>query len=286
MPELPEVETVRLGLEKFLVGDSFVSVEVLRKDSVGYPAVKDFVKGLTGRSVVAAKRRGKYLLIELDSNAGLGVHLRMSGRLIVADKKHREAQFLRVLIKLKSGRELRFEDMRVFGRMWYVPPGEDFLAVIPALQELGPEPLDGLSPDYLVAAFKNKKQAIKTALLDQTIIAGLGNIYADEVLFQTGIHPLSLAGSVTDKEAANLVVAIEKTLRKAIKHGGTTLRDYANSEGVNGNYQHQSWVYGREDEPCRVCGTEIERMKLAGRSAHFCGQCQKKLRVRKAKALR
>jgi formamidopyrimidine-DNA glycosylase len=281
MPELPEVETVRLGLEKFLVGDSFVSVEVLRKDSVGYPAVKDFVKGLTGRSVVAAKRRGKYLLIELDSNAGLGVHLRMSGRLIVADKKHREAQFLRVLIKLKSGRELRFEDMRVFGRMWYVPPGEDFLAVIPALQELGPEPLDGLSPDYLVAAFKNKKQAIKTALLDQTIIAGLGNIYADEVLFQTGIHPLSLAGSVTDKEAANLVVAIEKTLRKAIKHGGTTLRDYANSEGVNGNYQHQSWVYGREDEPCRVCGTEIERMKLAGRSAHFCGQCQKKLRARR-----
>ncbi|MBA3859502.1 MAG: DNA-formamidopyrimidine glycosylase, partial [Cyanobacteria bacterium PR.3.49] len=184
MPELPEVETVRLGLEKFLVGDSFVSVEVLRKDSVGYPAVKDFVKGLTGRSVVAAKRRGKYLLIELDSGAGLGVHLRMSGRLIVADKKHREAQFLRVLIKLKSGRELRFEDMRVFGRMWYVPPGEDFSAVIPALQELGPEPLDGLSPDYLVAAFKNKKQAIKTALLDQTIIAGLGNIYADEVLFQ------------------------------------------------------------------------------------------------------
>lgn len=284
MPELPEVETVRLGLEKFLVGDSFVSVDVLRKDSVGYPSVKEFVKGLTGRKVVAAKRRGKYLLIELDSKAGLGVHLRMSGRLIVADKKHREAQFLRVLIKLKSGRELRFEDMRVFGRMWYVPPGEDFLTVIPALQDLGPEPLDGLSPDYLVEAFRNKKQAIKTALLDQTIIAGLGNIYADEVLFQTGIHPLSLAGSVTEREAAKLVVAIDKTLRKAIQHGGTTLRDYTNSEGVNGNYQHQSWVYGREDEPCRVCGTEIERIKLTGRSAHFCGQCQKKLRVRRTKA--
>lgn len=281
MPELPEVETVRIGLEKFLVGDSFTSVDVLRKDSVGYPSIKDFVKGLTGRSVVAAKRRGKYLLIDLDSKAGLGVHLRMSGRLIVADKKHRDAQFLRVLIKLKSGRELRFEDMRVFGRMWYVPPGEDFLTVIPSLQELGPEPLDGLSPDYLVTAFKNKKQAIKTALLDQTIIAGLGNIYADEVLFQTGIHPLSLAGSVTEKEAAKLVVAIEETLRKAIHHGGTTLRDYANSEGVNGNYQNESWVYGREDEPCRVCGTEIERVKLAGRSAHFCGQCQKKLRARR-----
>ncbi|HIA54982.1 MAG TPA: bifunctional DNA-formamidopyrimidine glycosylase/DNA-(apurinic or apyrimidinic site) lyase [Candidatus Melainabacteria bacterium] len=278
MPELPEVETVRLGLERFLVGDSFAGVQVLRNDSVGYPAVKDFVKGLTGRTVVAAKRRGKYLLLELDSNAGLGVHLRMSGRLIVADEKHREAQFLRVLIKLKSGRELRFEDMRVFGRMWYVPPGEDFLKVIPALQELGPEPLEGLTAEHLVSAFRGKKQAIKTALLDQTIIAGLGNIYADEVLFQTGIHPLSLAGSITEGDAEKLVVAIAKTLKKAIKHGGTTLRDYANSEGVNGNYQHQSWVYGREDEPCRVCGTEIERIKLAGRSAHFCGNCQKKLR--------
>ncbi len=278
MPELPEVETVRLGLQKFLVGDSFAGVQVLRNDSVGYPGVKDFVKGLTGRSVVAAKRRGKYLLIELDSNAYLGVHLRMSGRLIVADKKHREAQFLRVLIKLKSGRELRFEDMRVFGRMWYVPPGEDFLNVIPALQELGPEPLEGLTADYLLTAMRGKKKAIKTALLDQTIIAGLGNIYADEVLFQTGIHPLSLAGSITKNDADKLVVAIAKTLRDAIRHGGTTLRDYANSEGVNGNYQTQTQVYGRENEPCRVCGTEIERIKLAGRSAHFCGECQKKLR--------
>jgi formamidopyrimidine-DNA glycosylase len=281
MPELPEVETVRLGLEKFLVGDSFSGVQVLRNDSVGYPSVKEFAKGLTGRTVVGAKRRGKYLLLELDSNAWLGVHLRMSGRLIVADKKHREPQFLRVLIKLKSGRELRFEDMRVFGRMWYVPPGEDVLKVIPALQELGPEPLEGLSADHLVKSFRGKKQAIKTALLDQTIIAGLGNIYADEVLFQTGIHPLSLAGSITEKDAEKLVVAIAKTLKKAIKHGGTTLRDYANSEGVNGNYQHQSWVYGREDEPCRVCGTEIERIKLAGRSAHYCGNCQKKLRRKK-----
>lgn len=278
MPELPEVETVRLGLQKFLVGDSFAGVQVLRKDSVGYPGVKDFVKGLTGRSVVAAKRRGKYLLLELDSNAFLGVHLRMSGRLIVADKKHREAQFLRVLIKLKSGRELRFEDMRVFGRMWYVPPGEDYLNVIPALQELGPEPLEGLTADYLVTAMRGKKQAIKTALLDQTIIAGLGNIYADEVLFQTGIHPLSFAGSITNRDAEKLVVAIAQTLREAIRHGGTTLRDYANSEGVNGNYQTQTQVYGRENEPCRVCGTEIERIKLAGRSAHFCGECQKKLR--------
>lgn len=282
MPELPEVETVRLGLEKFLVGDSFAGVQVLRTDSVGYPGVKEFVKGLTGRQVVAAKRRGKYLLLELDSNAGLGVHLRMSGRLIVADKKHRDAQFLRVLIKLKSGRELRFEDMRVFGRMWYVPPGEEFLKVIPALQELGPEPLEDLTAEHLFGAFRGKKQAIKTALLDQTIIAGLGNIYADEVLFQTGIHPLSLAGSITKSDADKLVVAIAKTLKEAIRHGGTTLRDYANSEGVNGNYQNESWVYGREDEPCRVCGTEIERIKLAGRSAHFCGNCQKKLR-RKSK---
>lgn len=281
MPELPEVETVRIGLEKFLVGDSFENVKVLRDDSVGYPSVKEFVKGLLGRSVTGVERRGKYLLIKLDAGAGLGVHLRMSGRVIVADKKHRAAEFLRVLIKLKSGRELRFEDMRVFGRMWYVPPGKTFNEVIPALDELGPEPLTDLLPEHLVTGFRGKKQAIKTALLDQTIIAGLGNIYADEVLFQTGIHPLSLAGSITEKDAGKLVIAIQETLRKAITRGGTTLRDYANSEGVNGNYQHESWVYGREDEPCRVCGTEIERIKLAGRSAHFCGNCQKKLRKKR-----
>jgi formamidopyrimidine-DNA glycosylase len=281
MPELPEVETVRIGLQKHLVGDVFKSVQVLREQSVGYPSVAKFTKGLVKRTVIGVERRGKYLLIHLDSEAGLGVHLRMSGRLIVADKKHKPAEFLRVNIKLESGRDLRFEDMRVFGRMWYVPPGETFEDIIPALTRLGPEPLGkDLTAKYLLEAVKGRKQAIKTALLDQTLIAGLGNIYADEVLFQTGIHPLSTAGSMTKPDAEKIVVAIKKTLEQAIKLGGSSLKDYTDSQGVNGKYQHSAWVYGRAKQPCRVCGEPIERIKLVGRSAHFCSNCQKKMRGR------
>lgn len=279
MPELPEVETVRIGLEKYLVGDVFKTVQVLREQSVGYPSVAKFTKGLAKKKVLSVERRGKYLLIHLDSEAGLGVHLRMSGRVIVADKKHKPAEFLRINIKLESGRDLRFEDMRVFGRMWYVPPGETFEDIIPALTLLGPEPLGkDLTAKYLLEAVKGRKQAIKTALLDQTLIAGLGNIYADEVLFQTGIHPLSIAGAMKKNDAEKLVDAIKKTLKQAIKLGGSSLKDYTDSQGVNGKYQHSAWVYGRAKQPCRVCGEPIERIKLVGRSAHFCSNCQTKFR--------
>jgi formamidopyrimidine-DNA glycosylase len=276
MPELPEVETVRRGLLQKLLGEKVQAVEVLRKESIGHPNATAFSKQLKGHVFEDVLRRGKYLLIKLDGGAGLGVHLRMSGRLLLLEDNRTAAKFLRVRIRLASGLELRFEDMRVFGRLWYVPAQNSFEDVIPGLAHLGVEPLDGLDAKALLTLFKKRTQAVKSALLDQTIIAGIGNIYADESLFRAGIHPQTKAGAVTLAQAERLVDEIQAVLAQAIKLGGSSLKDYTDSRGVNGNYQHQAHVYGRTGKPCGVCGKAIERVKLAGRSSHFCPNCQAK----------
>lgn len=295
MPELPEVETVRRGLELALVGDAIVAVEVLRDASIAYPDVDIFIASLPGHKFGKVLRRGKYLLIELDRGAGLACHLRMSGRLLLRDgieanteipkytkttkkakitKTVRIPQFLRVRFMLASGRELHFEDMRVFGRLWFKPKGKTFEDVIPSLALLGVEPLESLTSEHLARAFKGKVQAVKTALLDQHILAGVGNIYADESLFLSGIHPTVSASKVTPEQLVKLVDNVQLVLSRAIESGGSTLRDYTDSSGVNGKYQNVAWVYGREGEPCRQCSSVIERIKLNGRSSHFCSQCQ------------
>ena len=275
MPELPEVETVCRGLQNKVTGDKIISVEVLRKDSVGSPSVKKFSSSLPGHRIDKVHRRGKYILIDLSDGAGLICHLRMSGRFLIVEKNRTANKFLRVKILLESGRELHFEDMRVFGRLWYVPTGETFEDVVPTLGELGVEPLTEMSAETLAALFKDRKQSVKGALLDQRNIAGIGNIYADESLFQAGIHPARAAGTLKRAELARLAETVKEVLSRAITLGGSTLRDYTSSEGVNGNYQQQSWVYGRTGEQCRTCGKKIERMKIAGRSSHFCPTCQK-----------
>lgn len=299
MPELPEVETVRRGLELALAGDAIVAVEVLRDASIAYPDVEIFIASVPGHKFGKVLRRGKYLLLELDRGAGLACHLRMSGRLLVRDgiqantktakktkaiaktikvaeteKSMREPQFLRVRLMLASGRELHFEDMRVFGRLWFKPKGKTFEDVIPSLALLGVEPLESLTSAHLECAFKGKAQAVKTALLDQHILAGVGNIYADESLFLSGIHPTVSASKVTSEQLVKLVDNVKLVLSRAIESGGSTLRDYTDSSGVNGNYQNLAWVYGREGQPCRQCASPIERIKLNGRSSHFCSQCQ------------
>ncbi len=299
MPELPEVETVKRGLQLALAGDAIVAVEVLRDASIAFPDVDAFIAALPGHKFGQVLRRGKYLLIELDRGAGLACHLRMSGRLLVREAREsgakaskaneatkattksaktskaiRPPQFLRVRILLASGRELHFEDMRVFGRLWFKPKGKTFEDVIPSLVQLGVEPLESLTSAHLSTAFKGKNQAVKTALLDQHILAGVGNIYADESLFLSGIHPTIAAGKVSEEQLIRLVENVQLVLSRAIESGGSTLRDYTDSSGVNGNYQNLAWVYGREGEPCRQCSSLIERIKLNGRSSHFCIQCQ------------
>lgn len=274
MPELPEVETIRRGLEQELAQATIKSITVLRPDSVAYPEPADFSRLLKGRTFTLFDRRGKYLLFQLTQDTGLAVHLRMSGRLLVLDASVREPDHVRVRIKLADGRRLVFDDTRVFGRLWCVPPGEHFEDVVPALKQLGPEPLVGLKVSYLERSLRGKTQSIKAALLDQTILAGVGNIYADESLHRAKINPTRHAGDLTRAELDRLRKEIAAVLTTAIEHGGSTLRDYTDARGINGNYQHASYVYGRKGEPCRSCRTVIERVRLAGRSTHFCPRCQ------------
>ena len=275
MPELPEVETVRRGLMTQLPGLTITAVRVLRDDSVGHPTPRAFARGLVGHRFVDVQRRGKYLLIELDKGAVLAAHLRMSGRLLVKGRSSARDSHIRVRIELDNGEELIFEDMRVFGRLWYVSAKESVDNVVSGLAGLGVEPLDAeLSGKYMQAAFKNKTQPIKSALLDQTIIAGIGNIYADESLHLAGINPQRSAKALKPAELERLSTRIKEVLAKAIDLGGSTLRNYTDSSGVNGKYQHKAYVYGRTGMRCHSCSSQIERIKLAGRSSHFCPRCQ------------
>ena len=284
MPELPEVETVCRGLRAKILGDDIQSVEVLRTDSIGFPAVSEFVRRVPGHTIESVNRRGKYILIGMSDDTGLAVHLRMSGRLFIVEKRNAKKQvpskFLRVRIWLKSGRELQFEDMRVFGRIWFVPAGKTFAEVIPSLAELGAEPLEGLTGLDLQSVFARRTQAIKSALLDQRLLAGVGNIYADESLFHSRINPLMPAGALKLPELERLAREVQNVLSRAIELGGTTFSDFRNSEGVNGNYQHDAWVYGRTGSACRVCQAAIVRVKIGGRSSHYCPKCQPKKRVK------
>lgn len=280
MPELPEVETVKRGLEGKLRGRKVTGVRVLRPDSVGYPSPKEFASSLKGHTFHEVTRRGKYLVFELDKGAKLGAHLRMSGRLLVLKpggepKSRVRDEHVRVRMELDDGNVFLFEDMRVFGRLWYVPKGLPAEAVVSGLADLGVEPLDDeFDAEYLAEVLRSKSQPIKSALLDQTLIAGIGNIYADESLHLAGINPQRTAKSLTRTQLAVLVDRIKEVLSRAIEKRGSTLRNYTDSDGVNGNYQSTAYVYGREGDLCRTCKNHIVRIKLAGRSSHFCPKCQ------------
>ncbi|ERN43012.1 formamidopyrimidine-DNA glycosylase (fpg) [Rubidibacter lacunae KORDI 51-2] len=292
MPELPEVETVRRGLERLTRHHPIWGGDVLLPRAIARPgSYEEFLDGLTGSAIADWHRRGKYLLARLyrpdasapaarhpdtGSAAGwLGVHLRMSGQLLWLARSEPLCKHVRVRLFFPDARELRFVDARTFGRMWWVPSGVPVEAVITGLQRLGPEPFaDEFSPEYLLAASRGRERSIKAALLDQSLLAGIGNIYADEALFQSRIHPATRSRDLTGADTERLHAAILSVLETAIARGGTTFNTFSNLLGVNGNYKHEAWTYGREDEPCRVCATTIVRIKLAGRSAHFCPKCQ------------
>lgn len=287
MPELPEVETVRRGLLGHLPGRRIASVQVFRPQSIELPAPRTFAARLKNVEFRDVRRRGKYLLLDLSAGM-LVVHLRMSGKLLFvrsaseasasADKRTAgNTTFLtpyeRVRFNLVGESKLIFDDMRVFGRVWYLAEGKTEQE-ISGIADLGPEPLPSLCARYLSQKLANKSQAIKTALLDQTIVAGIGNIYADEILHLSGILPSRSAGSLTGREIAKVIENTTRVLEHAILAGGSTIRDYKNSEGVNGNYQGQAFVYGRKGSPCRQCKSPVERIKLGGRSSHYCPSCQ------------
>ncbi len=277
MPELPEVETVRRGLNRVTLNQAICGGDVLLDRTVAAPAeVAGFLEGLQGRAIAQWHRRGKYLLAELASAQGyLGVHLRMTGQLLWMQQDEPLQKHCRVRLFFGNERELRFVDQRTFGQMWWVPPGAAPESVMTGLRSLGPEPLsDQFSLAYLTERLQQRQRPIKNALLDQSIVAGIGNIYADEALFLSGIRPQTLCAKLRAGDFQKLHAAIVQVLETAIAAGGTTFSDFRDIQGVNGNYGGVAWVYNREKQPCRVCATPIERLKLAGRSAHFCKTCQ------------
>jgi formamidopyrimidine-DNA glycosylase len=277
VPELPEVETVCRGLNQLTRDREIRGGEVLLHRTLAYPISADeFLAGIAGSAIAQWQRRGKYLLAQLMPNRGwLGAHLRMTGQLLWTTQEQPLQKHARVRLFFSDDRELRFVDTRTFGKMWWVPPNRAPQDIITGLQKLGVEPFsEEFTPDYLVQKLRNRQRSLKAALLDQAIVAGLGNIYADEVLFKSGIRPDAIASTLTLEQCDRLHQSILEVLQTSIDKGGTTFSDFLNPLGVNGNYGGFAWVYGRRNEPCRACQTPIERIKLAGRSTHYCPQCQ------------
>lgn len=273
MPELPEVQTIVTILGSRLPGAVIVAVRVARADIVA-PSGVNLAKHLVGHRIASVQRRGKRIVFALDDGNRFYVHLGMSGRLTLEApdapvEPHTHAVFDCALpvVATDGALNLRFRDPRRFGGIWWLghETGED--------PRMGPEPL-GLRTGQLATRLARTRRAIKAALLDQSLIAGLGNIYADESLFAAGIHPLLPASALSQDQVRRLNRAIKRTLRRAIDHRGSTLRDYRDASGAEGGFQKLHRVYGRESLPCPVCRTPIQRIVLGGRSAHFCPRCQ------------
>ncbi|MDB6452502.1 bifunctional DNA-formamidopyrimidine glycosylase/DNA-(apurinic or apyrimidinic site) lyase [Falsirhodobacter sp. 20TX0035] len=278
MPELPEVETVRRGLAPVLIGHVIADAAVNRPD-LRWPFPPDMAARLTGARVLGLRRRSKYILADLDRGETLLIHLGMSGRMLIsgvqvgqfhhdhpAPEKHDH-----VVLTMETGARVTFNDARRFGAMDLLPTGDDH----PLLAALGPEPLgNGFDADYLAARLKGRNTPIKSALLDQRIVAGLGNIYVCEALFRARLDPRRMAGQLTEEEVACLVPIIRDVLEEAIAAGGSSLRDYRQAGGELGYFQHSFRVYGREDAPCPECGHTVGRIVQSGRSTFFCPQCQ------------
>ena len=267
MPELPEVETIRSQLASRLEGRSFVRVEILDPRLTRPYDLFEVADELEGDTVVAVERRGKYLLVRLESGLGLLVHLRMTGSFGFTPVSHERA-----VLELDDGSRLVYRDVRRFGT-WLVLENADLEPYLAAKN--GPEPLGPrFSRAWLGAQLGRRKAALKAVLLDQRVVAGLGNIYADEALWRARLNPLRPANSLSDDETTRLTHAIRTALRAGIARQGSTLRDYAAPDGAAGSMQDEFRVYGRDGQPCRRCRTRIAKTRVGGRGTWFCPRCQ------------
>ena len=292
MPELPEVETVRRGLEQKLNNFIIKKVEVCRDSTVAFPINKEeFIKGLLNSLIYKWDRRGKYLIAQLkevqnentqfplensQNNGFLVVHLRMTGYFKFIENSTHPCKHTRIRFFDKNNNELRYIDVRSFGQMWWINKDLSLNKIIKGLGSLGPEPFSkDFDANYLKKVISKRTKSIKAILLDQTIVAGIGNIYADESLYSAGISPLREARTIKKKELIKLKISIVTVLKKSIGSGGTTFSDFRDLEGENGNFGLQTNVYRRTGKECRKCGNLIERQKITGRSTHWCSKCQK-----------
>ena len=293
MPELPEVETVRRGLEQKLNSFIIKKVEVCRDSTVAFPLEKkEFIRGLHNSLLYKWNRRGKYLIAELKkieskdsrfslekspkNNGFLIVHLRMTGYFKFIDNYTAPCKHTRIRLFDNKNNELRYIDVRSFGQMWWIKEGLSPYKIIKGLGSLGPEPFSkDFDPKYLKKIISKRTKSIKAILLDQTIVAGIGNIYADESLYAAGISPFREAQTIKKYELIKLKNSIVDVLKKSIGSGGTTFSDFRDLEGENGNFGLQTNVYRRTGKECNKCGNLIEKQKIAGRSTHWCPNCQK-----------
>lgn len=278
MPELPEVETVRRDLARLVAGRRVVAVTVAGRRSIRRQSPAEFGASLEGRRIEGVARRGKYLLAALDDGAVLVVHLRMSGQLLLvgAGEQLEQAPHTHVVLALDDGSELRFVDPRTFGELFVTADlASDGRPT--ALAAIGVDPIvDGLDPGLVGALLARRRTTLKAFLLDQHLVAGVGNLYADEICFRAGLRPDRRTESVSTKEAARLCEAVLAVLGEAVALRGSTLRDarYRDLLGEHGAFQHRHAVYARTGEPCASCGAPVVRARVAGRSAHFCPSCQ------------
>ncbi|RST76564.1 DNA-formamidopyrimidine glycosylase [Siminovitchia acidinfaciens] len=273
MPELPEVENVRKSLLQLVKGKTIQSVEAGWPKIIKHPLeVEQFYDALSGQTIHDLQRKGKFLVFMLDDYS-LVSHLRMEGHYSVNQSEDPTDKHTHVNFKFTDGTEMRYRDVRKFGTMHLFKKGTEDNEL--PLSKLGPEPFSpACSADYLKSHFQKTERIIKAVLLDQTIVAGLGNIYADEVLYKAKVHPERKAKSLTDEEIQRLRHEMVHTLEDSIAAGGSSVNTYMNSMGLSGSYQDRLKVYGRNGEACIQCGTILEKIKAAGRGTHFCPACQ------------
>lgn len=266
MPELPEVETIKRELVRAVLGKKITDVAVHNPKVIRQPCKDEFIKGLKNTVIKNILRKGKLLILELSSGRSLAIHLKMTGQLIYPGN----GRLSRVSFRLSDGKLLDFNDQRLFAELRLVGDWRQ----LKFIQGLGPEPFQ-ISPQQFKKMLSAKKAKIKPLLLNQGFISGIGNLYAAEALFRSGIHPTRQASSLSEKEKELLFKEIKGTLNEAIRHKGSSVDQYVQLSGSPGDYAKYHKVYGRDGEPCLVCKTPIKRIALAGRGTYFCPKCQK-----------
>lgn len=274
MPELPEVETIKNTLKKFVINKTIEDLTIYWAKIIKRPDdTEEFRLRLLGQRILDVHRKGKFLLFELNDYM-LVSHLRMEGKYNVYRKEEPVKKHTHVIFSFTDGTELRYNDVRKFGTMHLFPKGQELVSQ--PLNKLGPDPFDAaFTLDYFYKKLRKTNRLIKAVLLDQTIVAGLGNIYVDETLFKAGIHPMKRADTLTKKEVESIRLQAIATLKEAVAKGGSTIRSYVNSQGDMGMFQLELFVYGQENKACKKCGQQIIKMKVAGRGTHICPHCQK-----------
>lgn len=278
MPELPEVETVRRTLEHQILNEEIKDVKVYYDNIIENVSTDEFIKKLKGECITKINRYGKYLIF-IFNHVSIISHLRMEGKFFLKDENEPKEKHEHIIFEFVSGRTLRYHDTRKFGKMALISSiNINDIMEYPALRKLGPEANCEVSPQYLYNALKMRHEPIKTALLNQEVIAGLGNIYVDEVCFLSKIHPHTSCCYITFDDVENIIKNAKLTLDKAITEGGTTIRSYTSSLGVTGRFQVYLHVHTKEGCPCEICNTTIKKMVVGGRGTYYCPNCQKEIK--------